>query len=210
MRDSEGFVAGIARDGRAEVAVRTNDSANGCHSQAEHCHCSEDAGTITIRALNMAGAVVGDYVSVRFRPGAIVKSVGVLLGIPLLGLVAGALIGTGLHERQTASPAGAVVAGGACFLAAVLLAALAYRRVFADIQPFIDRVIAAGGTAGALSKTIDPVCGTAVDPRNPGARIEYQGRPYYFCSSGCIEAFVKEPAKYLGPVGCARSGTTPA
>ena len=98
----------------------------------------------------MEGARVGDYVSVKFKPGAIAKSVGILLGIPLLGLVAGALIGTGLHERHTASPASAFIAGTTCFALAVLIAVLAYRRIFADIQPFIDRVIATGGTTAAL------------------------------------------------------------
>ena len=209
MRDSEGYVAGIAKDGRAEVAVRTDDSADGCHSQEEHCHCSEGPPTITLKALNMGGARVGDYVSVRFRPGAIAKSVGILLGIPLLGLVAGALIGTGLHERHTASPTSAFIAGTTCFALAVLIAVLAYRRIFADIQPFIDRVIATGGTTAALLKTIDPVCRMEVDPLKPGAKIEYQGRPYFFCSSGCLGTFTKDPEKYLGAVGCATCGSTP-
>jgi len=209
MRDSEGYVAGIAEDGRAEVDVRRDDSANGCQSQAEHCHCSEGPPTITFKALNTVNAAVGDHVSIRFRPGAVAKSVGILLGIPLLGVAGGALLGSHLYEREMATSNGAVIAGVACFALAVLIAAFAYKRIFADIQPYIDRIIGTGVTTAALFKTIDPVCGTAVDPLKPGARIEYQGRPYYFCSSGCLDAFVREPAKYPGPVGCATCGSTP-
>ncbi|HET7718118.1 MAG TPA: heavy metal translocating P-type ATPase [Bauldia sp.] len=36
-----------------------------------------------------------------------------------------------------------------------------------------------------------------VDPATAKHRAEYQGRPYYFCSSGCRERFVADPRKYL-------------
>jgi len=35
-----------------------------------------------------------------------------------------------------------------------------------------------------------------VDEHKAAATAVYQGKSYYFCSSGCHEAFSREPAKY--------------
>ena len=42
----------------------------------------------------------------------------------------------------------------------------------------------------------DPVCGMDVDPKTAAGKTEYQGKTYYFCSTGCKKAFDKEPQKY--------------
>ena len=42
----------------------------------------------------------------------------------------------------------------------------------------------------------DPVCGMDVDPKTAAGESEYQGRKYYFCSTGCKKAFDKEPRQY--------------
>ena len=43
----------------------------------------------------------------------------------------------------------------------------------------------------------DPVCGMTVDPHTAAHRHTHGGRPYYFCSAGCLGKFVAEPKKYL-------------
>jgi YHS domain-containing protein len=43
----------------------------------------------------------------------------------------------------------------------------------------------------------DPVCGMAVDERE-ALSAEHQGVTYYFCAPGCRDAFLKDPARYLG------------
>jgi len=45
----------------------------------------------------------------------------------------------------------------------------------------------------------DPVCGMAVDPQRAARSVEYQGRMYYFCSTGCAAKFQADPQKYLQP-----------
>lgn len=45
-------------------------------------------------------------------------------------------------------------------------------------------------------KVIDPVCGTGFDRDAAGAIEECEGRPFYFCSEHCREAFMADPAKY--------------
>ncbi len=44
---------------------------------------------------------------------------------------------------------------------------------------------------------IDPVCGMEVDPKTAEYTSIYQGKTYYFCSSGCKKDFDKEPQKYV-------------
>jgi YHS domain-containing protein len=52
----------------------------------------------------------------------------------------------------------------------------------------------------------DPVCGMDVDSGTATGKSEYQGKTYYFCSSGCKKAFDKEPQKYVGKTDDSHSG----
>jgi len=47
-------------------------------------------------------------------------------------------------------------------------------------------------------KSIDPVCGMAVDRAAARHRAEYEGHDYVFCSAGCRTKFVADPGQYLG------------
>ncbi len=49
-------------------------------------------------------------------------------------------------------------------------------------------------------KTIDPVCGMAVEAKTD-LTVEHQGKTYAFCAEGCREAFEKNPEKYARPKG---------
>ena len=58
-------------------------------------------------------------------------------------------------------------------------------------------VIAAVCQEKSADTAIDPVCGMTVVKATAKATFEYKGTTYYFCSTGCKEAFAKEPEKYL-------------
>jgi YHS domain-containing protein/TusA-related sulfurtransferase len=58
-------------------------------------------------------------------------------------------------------------------------------------------VIAAVGQQKSGDTAIDPVCGMTVVKATAKATFEYKGTAYYFCSTGCKEAFAKDPGKYL-------------
>jgi Cu+-exporting ATPase len=47
----------------------------------------------------------------------------------------------------------------------------------------------------ALAK--DPVCGMSVDPATAKHRAEHGGETFFFCSGGCREKFVADPARFL-------------
>lgn len=56
---------------------------------------------------------------------------------------------------------------------------------------------------------VDPVCGMTVKKAEAKATYEYKGTTYYFCNTGCKDAFAKEPEKYLqkqAPQGKAGEG----
>ena len=62
-------------------------------------------------------------------------------------------------------------------------------------------------------KAIDPVCHMTVDPAQAAATWEHEGKPYHFCSKGCLRKFQADPARYLepqpkdaAPVACESSG----
>ncbi|QQS42238.1 MAG: heavy metal translocating P-type ATPase [Acidobacteriota bacterium] len=45
----------------------------------------------------------------------------------------------------------------------------------------------------------DPVCGMFVTPMSAAADFEYEGKIYYFCTTGCRDRFIEDPARFLDP-----------
>lgn len=45
---------------------------------------------------------------------------------------------------------------------------------------------------------IDPICNMKVDPDTAAGQSEYEGKTYYFCSTGCKRKFDANPAQYAG------------
>ncbi len=50
----------------------------------------------------------------------------------------------------------------------------------------------------APTAAIDPVCGMRVEADQAAARLEFDGKPYLFCSTNCQRKFELDPKKYLG------------
>ncbi len=51
-------------------------------------------------------------------------------------------------------------------------------------------------TEEKAEKVKDPVCNMTVD-KNPKLSAKYKGNTYYFCMKKDVEAFKKDPEKYL-------------
>jgi len=58
-------------------------------------------------------------------------------------------------------------------------------------------VLSALAQQKADDSAIDPVCGMMVKKSEAKVTLDYKGTTYYFCSSGCKEAFAKDPEKYV-------------
>ena len=50
-------------------------------------------------------------------------------------------------------------------------------------------------------KVLDPVCGMTVVPERAAARVEHDGKGYFFCSKGCAAKFRQDPHRYLAAAG---------
>ncbi|MCX6112654.1 MAG: YHS domain-containing protein [Proteobacteria bacterium] len=46
------------------------------------------------------------------------------------------------------------------------------------------------------NKTKDPVCGMEIKTEEAEAKLDYNGKIYYFCEMGCKAKFEKDPEKY--------------
>jgi Cu+-exporting ATPase len=49
-----------------------------------------------------------------------------------------------------------------------------------------------------MAMVIDPVCGMRIEEDDAVATAEHEGATYHFCSQACHDAFVADPASYLG------------
>ena len=139
----EGFVAGLRADGKAEVVVRPGKPGiPGAPELTEKvCHCATNGSTVRIEALNWVGAGVGDWVLLSQRAGVLMKNAVVLLGIPVIGMLSGVVVGAifsdGFAFRVTAT----VVSAAVGLLLGLVIGVATYRRMSADDQPVIRRII---------------------------------------------------------------------
>jgi Cu+-exporting ATPase len=53
------------------------------------------------------------------------------------------------------------------------------------------------GTAHGNDQAVDPVCGMTVNPATAAGSFAHEGETYFFCSAHCLEAFRKDPARFL-------------
>jgi YHS domain-containing protein len=63
---------------------------------------------------------------------------------------------------------------------------------------------AAAAPAAGQAQTVCPVLGNKIDKK---VYVDYQGQRVYFCCTGCVEPFKKNPAQYLKKLE--ESGVTP-
>ncbi|MBN8901389.1 MAG: heavy metal translocating P-type ATPase [Rhodospirillales bacterium] len=55
------------------------------------------------------------------------------------------------------------------------------------------------GSSDGGSLAIDPVCGMKVNTATSSRHVEHNGGVFWFCSEGCQQKFLADPAKYLAP-----------
>ena len=140
----EAIVINLKENGKADVVIQPPGS--GVHGaskevNAKVCHCATAASSITIEALNSAGAGVGDRVSIMKDSSALLKNCGILLGIPLAGLIIGIILNSLVTGPLSLSPAFGLTAGIGFALMALVLAIVWYKRSSTSSDPVIDRIL---------------------------------------------------------------------
>jgi len=49
-----------------------------------------------------------------------------------------------------------------------------------------------------MAMVTDPVCGMRIDSDDAVATVEHGGASFHFCSQACHDAFVADPASFIG------------
>lgn len=66
-------------------------------------------------------------------------------------------------------------------------------------EPVVLYAAVAPGERSERELPLDPVCRMAVDPEHCAGSMRHRHVEYFFCSSGCMEAFSAEPDRYAAP-----------
>ena len=142
MLPSEGFVTSVSEDGKAKVVIYTDRPGIPGAPEVNVCdQCSECTSKIVVEVLNIAGALVGDRVSVAHKPGALKRSVWNLLGIPLIGLILGFAAGMALDQFMAIDAIGVTLLAAAGLLPGIIIGIMIQRRIWGDALPFISRIV---------------------------------------------------------------------
>ena len=153
MAQEKGLVTSITEDGWAQVETDRNDASSHCSS----CHVSFGCNSeMTIKAINRAGAGVGDLVSLHLSSRTIMKSAAILYLIPVAGLISGAFLGDELSTRLAMSETGAIaLLSLAGFVLGYIITALISRWMSGrrTLSPIITRIIRRGLVAPESSRT---------------------------------------------------------
>jgi xanthine dehydrogenase accessory factor len=84
------------------------------------------------------------------------------------------------------------------------LGRITHQEIAVAILAELVRLRAAGELAGATApagpaaEATDPVCGMTVPAGASSRPAEHDGQTYYFCRTGCRDAFERDPAAYIG------------
>ena len=199
MPEERGYVTGIREDGWAQVVTDRKDACADCG--ASHCCVSfRSSSEMVVKALNSAGAHVGDLVSLNLSSGTLLKGAAVLYVIPLAGLMSGVITGASLAQGLAMGETASIVFFGftGLFLGFVMTA-LVSRRMSAKnrLTPVITRIIKPATQDGVMLTAVDPVCRMAMSLGDARERYRYRDKDYYFCDRSCRESFIKNPEKYL-------------
>ncbi len=144
MAQEKGLVTSITEDGWAQVEIDRNDACSQCSSCRVSFGCNSE---MTFKAINRAGAGVGDLVSIHLSSGTIMKSAAVLYLIPVAGLISGAFLGNELATRLAVSETSAIaLLSLAGFILGYIITALISRWMSArrTLSPIITRIIRRG------------------------------------------------------------------
>ena len=144
MPRNEGFVTTLKNDGKAEVViqpVRTGVPGASSYVNRHVCHCASDGSTVTIEALNGVGAEVGDHVSVFRDTSGLLKNAAALLGVPVLGLIAGVLFAAVLTDGFASGTAGGIMAMAAGLACGITMGVLIFRRISMNSDPIIEHIL---------------------------------------------------------------------
>ncbi len=140
---SERGVVNRLDGGMAWVTTIRSSECGGCASRGA-CHMTRNENEMEVRAINAAGAAVGDRVVVTFPTASYLKVSFLLYVFPILAMIAGAVLGQESAPGFHFDPGSASVAGGfAFFLLSIVVVRLRGNRMARKdaYKPRISKII---------------------------------------------------------------------
>ena len=106
--------------GAAWVKTIKTGACEGCSARGA-CHSQTGSGEMEVKAVNAAGAKVGDRIVLSFETGSLLKATFLIYVFPILLLIIGAVIGQETASYLDFNPSGFAAAAGFFFFFASLL-----------------------------------------------------------------------------------------
>lgn len=159
MISTNGVVVRVMENGKAEIVAEKKGACGSCTS-AHSCHPSRSAMKLKTTVLNRANARPGDSVSITVSTASMMKSLALIYLFPVIGLMAGAILGANMAPDMSMSQTGGAILFGGAGLVVGFAAVIMISKKMASNDaylPVITRVIKKGGgdlTATGLS---DPI-----------------------------------------------------
>ncbi|MBW1908345.1 MAG: SoxR reducing system RseC family protein [Deltaproteobacteria bacterium] len=119
---------------------------------------------------------MGDWVSVSRNATEMIRNAALLLGIPIIGLIAGIILAAFLTDGFSYHITGGIIAMAACLLSGIAIGVLTIRRVSTGNPPVIEKIIEKRRPGDPLFSDRQYVlgesnkgCDTCAGPFSPGA-----------------------------------------
>lgn len=152
MATEQGIVTKTDSSAAWVKTIRTGDCA-GCTARGS-CHSLGNNAEMEVKAINQAGAQVGDRIVLLFETASLLKATFLLYVFPILLLIAGAAIGQEIAPYIDFNPSGlSAFTGFSFFIAAVLIIKARANKMALkkEYRPKIVKILARTGRS-ELSK----------------------------------------------------------
>jgi len=143
MSQEMGRITTTSEDGWATVVTQRKDACHSCEA-SQFCNALTNCNTLETKALNKAGSAVGDQVTIHLSSHMVLKAAFVLYLIPALGLLMGAVAGSGLSKRLAIGETGAALFFGlAGLILGFMITAMISKRMAAGnrLIPEITHIV---------------------------------------------------------------------
>jgi len=143
MAEKTGRVTHIFDDGWATVVTERGDACHNCEA-SQFCHALTDCTSLETKALNKAGAAAGDRVTIQLSSHTLLKGAFVLYLIPVLGLLTGAVAGSGFNKQLAlGETAAALLFGLAGLVLGFIITVMISKKLECKnkLTPIITRII---------------------------------------------------------------------
>jgi sigma-E factor negative regulatory protein RseC len=152
MAQTTGVVIRLTAADEADVVASKQGGCGSC-SSATSCHTSKASKKMTTTAFNPVGAEPGDIVALNVSTSSLLKGMAVIYLLPVLGLLAGAIIGANIKGIVSLTETGGAVLFGGIGLAlgfglVVILSKLMDTKD--AYKPVISRIIRKGANGPVI------------------------------------------------------------